>query len=648
MKWESIMGKTKQKETQRKAARWLCISLVLVILSSIGAMVLQSNFGRTEIIEFKLPTENGQWLSGTIYKPKTASQDNKLPAVVTCHGYLNNSKMQDLNVIELSRRGMVVVAMDAYYHGKSSAAKLPMMESVAAEGIGMIPMVEYVSRLNYVDKDKIGVIGHSMGGMAVWCTLMYYGGQYQQMMKEAVQPNSDGGTEITKEEQKAADAVNKVAAGLPTSFIQFCTEDTFKLIHANVGINYGKYDEGAYALTGGNGDLSAAAAESLIAVNSIMNDDEKVDNVEIGKYYGDAEDKTLRVVYNPSHIHPWQHFSKNSAAYAIEFFEKSFGTNSGIIPEKQIWFFKEIFNLLGLFGILSAIVPMGLLLLEVPVFQSLKGEAPETMTNMKSKKGKLFFWGSWAMSWIISGVFFLPVSKLDKLIFPNQTAFISTKWFSQPSTNFILLWALFNALIGILLFVLACRMYKKEHGISVTKTDLVIGGWAFVKTLALAMCIFVGFYGLVFASEYFCGTDFRFWVMGICTFSSDKLLVLLQYLPFYFIYYLVLSIMNNKMGRVSEQKEWVNILLCGLSNVLGIFLINAAQYIKLFSTGISLYQDDRLYPMVVIPLIVWLFVAAYIGRKFYKATGKVWLGAMVNCLIILMIGIANTATLSIL
>ena len=51
--------------------------------------------------------------------------------------------------------------------------------------------------------------------------------------------------------------------------------------------------------------------------------------------------------------------------------------------------------------------------------------------------------------------------------------------------------------------------------------------------------------------------------------------------------------------------------------------------------------------MVVIPLIVWLFAAAYVGRKFYKATGKIWLGALVNCLIIVMIGVANTATLQI-
>ena len=122
---------------------------------------------------------------------------------------------------------------------------------------------------------------------------------------------------------------------------------------------------------------------------------------------------------------------------------------------------------------------------------------------------------------------------------------------------------------------------------------------------------------------------------------------MLQYLPFYFVYYLAMSISCNILHRAEGQKEWLNVLLCGLGNILGIVIINALQYIKLFSTGTALWVEDRLYPMVVLPLIVLLFVAAYISRSLYKATGKVWLGAMVNTLIILMIGVANTATLGV-
>jgi alpha-beta hydrolase superfamily lysophospholipase len=39
---------------------------------------------------------------------------------VVTHGYLNSGEMQDLNAIELSRRGYVVMALDMYDHGHSA------------------------------------------------------------------------------------------------------------------------------------------------------------------------------------------------------------------------------------------------------------------------------------------------------------------------------------------------------------------------------------------------------------------------------------------------------------------------------------------------------------------------------------------------
>ena len=326
----------------KKTVRLFCFAVILMLVSSIGASLLQSDFGKTEIIPFKIPTADGRWLSGTIFKPKAASAENPLPAVVTCHGYLNNSQMQDLNAIELSRRNMTVIAMDAYGHGKSADVNAGVMEETSVNGIGMIPMVEYVWNLDYVDRERIGVIGHSMGGMAVWCTLMYYGAQYNAAIEGAQTEDSDGGAQITAAEWEAADAVNKVAAGMPTSFIQFSTEDTFQMIHANLAMNSGKYDEGCYGNASGDGDLSGDAPESLEAVNSIMPEGEKVDSVEIGKYYGNAEDKTLRVIFNPPEIHPGQHFSTASAGYAADFFETAFGTDSGLDAGNQLWLLKEI------------------------------------------------------------------------------------------------------------------------------------------------------------------------------------------------------------------------------------------------------------------------------------------------------------------
>ncbi|TCJ03218.1 hypothetical protein E0Y62_15550 [Cytobacillus praedii] len=50
----------------------------------------------------------------------------------------------------------------------------------------------------------------------------------------------------------------------------------------------------------------------------------------------------------------------------------------------------------------------------------------------------------------------------------------------------------------------------------------------------------------------------------------------------------------------------------------------------------------------LLPSIFLLFAAAIISRSLYKLTGDMWLGAMVNTLIITMIGVVNTVTLAIL
>ncbi len=122
--------------------RLLCVALILILVSCISASMLQTDFGRVTIIPLKIPTDNGQWITGNLFKPITASSENKVPLVITSHGYLNNKEMQDITAIELSRRGIAVIAMDAYYHGDSSSSKYSYSKSSPIEGMGMIPLVD--------------------------------------------------------------------------------------------------------------------------------------------------------------------------------------------------------------------------------------------------------------------------------------------------------------------------------------------------------------------------------------------------------------------------------------------------------------------------------------------------------------------------
>lgn len=636
-----------------KAKKWaskiLSICLILILISCIGASLLQTDFGKVEVTEFSIPTDNGKWISGTLFRPKVASAENKVPLVITSHGYLNNNEMQDSTGIELSRRGIAVIAMDAYYHGDSSATEYSYNESSVVEGMGMIPLVEYATTmLDYVNTDKIGITGHSMGGGITWNVARYYGRQYLAALEEAQQPDSEGGSEITEAEQAKADAVNKIAAAFPVSQIRAATPEAMSEIHCNFGTNFGFYDEGAYRCENGNGDLHDAP-EAMIIINSVLPEKQQLtEGIEIGKMYGDPSNDTLRVVYNPHEIHPWQHFSHNSAGHMVEFFTTAFQMDNPIPLNNQRWFAKEVFNFIGLLAAFFAIIPLATLMLELPVFVSLKNPVPAALPALADGKSKAIFWGSWVLSWVISWLSFIPISKLDQYIFPVVTGRGASAIYPQPTTNFIMLWAVFNGLVGILLFWLTYEFRGKKNGVKPEMWGIKISAKEFFKTLLLAVCVFAAFYGFVEFADYFFLTDFRIWTLDIRAFNPDKLVIALQYWPLFFIFYAANSISVNSGSRVDGQKESLNIFICALGNILGVVVLNLIQYGTVFTTGVPHWQADWLRPLVLLPLIFQLFAAAYISRGLFKQTGKVWLGAMVNTLIIVMMGVANTASFTLL
>ncbi|WP_391572608.1 alpha/beta hydrolase family protein [Cohnella sp.] len=639
---------------KKRIRRLLVVSVLMVFVSVCFSGLLQTSFGKVEIINFKLPTENGQWLSGQVFKPKQSSTEHKVPLVITEHGYLNNKHMQDLNAIELSRRGIAVMTFDAYYHGKSSSASEPVMQAVAANGVGMIPLVEFAYQsLDYIDNQRIGVMGHSMGGMSAWLTLMHYGSQYNAAIEKAKAPDSEGGETITDGEQAYANSVNKVAAGLPVGNIRLSSEKAFSQIRANMGIIYGQYDEGNYDLSQGNGDLSNNAAEGLFAVNSIFSEAERQMDFHVGQYYGDAGNQTLRVVYNPKQTHEWAHFSKETAAYTVDFFSHAFELSPQIANTNQIWIWKELVSFIGLLGIFLLIVPAAYYLSEIPFFKQIKfakeqcGSIADTSQTEKSTKRIRVFWIGWTLNWIFSAVGVIVALNLDKVIFKSTSNFMSVKWFAQPITNYILIWAMFSSLVGAALFIWKYQLEKRNNAeLSMEQLGIKIGLSNIVKTFMLAACIFGIFFGIVYAAEYLLNVNFKFWILGVFTFNADKLGVWLNYLPFFFLFYLIHALFINKLSYSPIKSEKANSIVAGLGSVLGIVLINGIQYAVLFTTGNAFWQETRLYPMVLLPFIFLLFAAALISRSLYKLTGNVWLGAMVNTLIITMIGVANTATLT--
>ena len=129
----------------------------------IVASAVQTSFGKVTIKKLYWETDEGLTMCANLFVPKGASAENKLPAIVTSHGTYNNKEMQDANFVELSRRGFIVLTIDCPLHGNSEVNPAMVLPDDPSK-LGIWEGVLMLSRLPYVDTDRIGVTGHSRGG----------------------------------------------------------------------------------------------------------------------------------------------------------------------------------------------------------------------------------------------------------------------------------------------------------------------------------------------------------------------------------------------------------------------------------------------------------------------------------------------------
>ena len=111
------------KSTRKKAAALLALLLAVIFICMASANTLQHANGTVDVTQGWIETDVGN-LFYKLYTPVTATADNKAPGVLMLHGYQNDHETCAAYCIELARRGAVVLAIDEYGHGASTAGLL--------------------------------------------------------------------------------------------------------------------------------------------------------------------------------------------------------------------------------------------------------------------------------------------------------------------------------------------------------------------------------------------------------------------------------------------------------------------------------------------------------------------------------------------
>jgi hypothetical protein len=603
-----------------KSNKFLFICIGIIFIASFFASIVQTSFGSVNIQLKKLETDDGQTLVYDLYKPKSANSSNKVPFVVVVPGFQRSKEALSNIAIELSRRGFAVALIDPYAQGMSSSSTTRF--AATDQGYGMFPLVDYAyeGNFDFVDTNKIGSTGHSMGGNAAIRGADYFG-------KEAIKLNTK----------------SKLDSVFVSGYVLTLRDNILKDSKSNMGISYALYDEGAFRneLKGWDAANMEIAPESLRVINNILEKDSQIDRVELGKYYGSKDNNNLRVIFNEKLLHPFQPYNKEATANQINYFDRVFGFPNKLEPNDQIWQFKELLTLINMVVSLIMLIPLTRMLLQINFFKEIIKPIPDALP-VQSKRSRIVFWIIFFISASIACITFIPMVDIAKVLFADAANRELTWFFPQRMNNSVMLWAALNGTIGIVIFLLSFYFFGKHHGVKKKSWGLKVSKKELTKTIILGILVFSIYYGILFINYFIFHIDYRFWFMGVRVFQSEMLLVLLMYFPLFFIFFFSNSLRVNGSMRFKNQSEWQSRLIAGFANSLGLILIIVIQYVTYAFTGTVYWTTNWLSVNLLFGIVPMMFILPYFNRIFFNMTGRVYLGPIITCLIFIMILSTNT------
>ncbi len=632
----------KDRKRMKIIACVLCV--LLATLCMFLADGIQKDHGNIEIIDGTVPAGDG-FLTYKMYKPVSATAENKAPAVLLLHGYQNDHETCAAYAIELARRGAVVMCLDEYGHGASSVGLLargyvnhvvkvnygndseadgtfkkiggskryrilmnfsnlsffndryskdPDGNAILDSSCGGSIAYEHLSKLPYVDAGRMAVSGHSMGTWSSWSVAADY-----------------SGTEI------APRAIVLQCGELFTDSVY----DAANIRFNNVLLLQAKYDEFSYfrdyQKTVGDNLLKSDLRTSFLGTTAA----EAQWNTTYGNF-DDGSARRMELLYT-NHRLTTHHLG--GLAVAMDWFDKAIDLPADLADTDLVAKNKEYLVLAAMLFVLGALFPLMDLLLETPLFAGVKQELPsrESMTTEKGwRKGAL-------ITVLLSGATFPFMTQLGHALLPLPEGV-----FRMTVGNGFLGWYLL--LILIMLGTSAVtRKKQKKAGIKGEKFD----GAVFLKSLLLAAVLMGCMYVL---NLVYCGLfdlDLRFIWPFFRPFTGERFLQFLVYLPVFGLFYLLNNskIMRDlRTGAVYEEgakgflKNWFRNFLLMAGGVLIIVLIEYIPFFANIGPGADLLFGSTFggpFMSILILFVPQVMFFSLLCTFAYRKTGRAYTGA---------------------
>lgn len=704
-KYQTIINPN-YKETLKKEKKILksapfiltIIALSCIIIFGITGNIVETNGGQVKVTDYTLTKKDtdeynrNQPLNGTsytiddpsvkiaytVYRPKKATSTNPYPVVFVVPGFTRTKATMSQYAIELARRGAVVFTIDPGSQGGTSYGGYQADEdgnyirdengdlvqnsySVARSGMGYLLQYVYnnVEKFDFIDRDAIGIVGHSAGGGdAGKLAADFAGNSYEESIIKAL---------------------------YISGYIKTSLANQFYNLRCNAALSYAKYDEGEFRYQDENQAYEVVALRFINEVNSkTASANGKFDSFIHDYEYGSIDSGTYRIIHNEEINHCFEMYDGKSIANTVNFFRQTLKMNTNLDDSSQIWFIKETANGLSLVAAFMLILALVSLVVNyVPFMKSLNEAGKERLENEKElanaystdlyvtattstpKKEmtfakRLLFWLPMILTAIIACLDYIPLARLSMDLFEDAAGNVYTYYFPARMMNAVFLWAVVNGAVGLLVWVLVAVFenlyyiikskitgcenkadWSKFKGLKVKPMDLL-------KSLGFAVVLFFVFYGVLQIVYMTTHQDFRFMLISASPLQGRFIVTWLIYLAGFYVFYLSNSIRVN-LGIAREgMKEWQVMLVGALANSLGLVFILVINYFPYFTTGTVFYgyysatdlSEMWLYVNMVFGLIPMMAVLPIFNRIVYKKTGNVYAGALLWCMIFIMMSLS--------
>jgi pimeloyl-ACP methyl ester carboxylesterase len=595
----------------RKHVNFLIVLVVVIAFSAVMAHLIERDFGKVTIENVRISDPSGVTLAGKLYIPDSASVESPKPGVLNLHGYQNDKDVQGPFSIELSRRGFVVLALDAFGHGDSGGALGMNEDPTNGTNTGYL----YLKSLPFVDAANLASMGHSMGGM-------------ESVAIGAINPDHK--------------ALNPHASLPGTPELN------------NVLVTQARYDEFTFFREFQLRTEELTSFPSRLAALGLE------EPIEWDTTYGDFDDGSARRMAFINLEHHYLTLNRKAVAEAADWFRmamKDGATDADWIdPYKQIFLWKELFGGVTLIGTMITLIPLTNIFLATTYFAPVAQRVP---SRYRPSRGN--WWLLATINALIGGITY-PILTRGGSFAPAEAYNVreALHFMRLQMGNGVALWFFVNAVIAFVLFVFWYRTTGKKANVTMydmgvsfdtekTKFDWGILG----KTVLLGAILFSWMYILEGISQWALGQEFRFAWPFMRQFSEPRRL---GYFFIYLIPTLLFFLVNGGIflfGQAGQKERstptrtqwgwWVKILYAAL---FGLLLVLLFQYLPWMvfgqgpgfesilsnwvnADGVSvLAKYSGIWPLMLLVYIPQFAILLWFLTWFYRRTGRIYLGAL--------------------